>query len=185
MRPKNGKLARAHGLPKIRKEYNDTPKFRPIVDTTGTPHYSAGKFLMNLLNPLAMNEFTLKYLFNAFNKIENIPSHLFDDGYHYVSFDVESLFTNVPIKRTIDIILKRIYTDKVISTNLKKRLMKKLLLDTCLKTAFKFNGVIYEQKDGVCMGSSLGPLLANVIMTDLEEKVIKPLATQSNFTRDT
>ena len=55
MRPKNGKLARAHGLPKIRKEYNDTPKFRPIVDTTGTPHYSAGKFLMNLLNPLAMN----------------------------------------------------------------------------------------------------------------------------------
>ena len=63
--------------------------------------------------------------------------------------------------------------------------MKKLLLDTCLKTAFKFNGVIYEQKDGVCMGSSLGPLLANVIMTDLEEKVIKPLATQSNFTRDT
>ena len=52
MRPKNDKLARAHGLPKIHKEYNNIPKFRPIVDTTGTPHYSAGKFLTNLLNPL-------------------------------------------------------------------------------------------------------------------------------------
>ena len=110
-----------------------------------------------------MNEFILKDSFDAVNKIKNVPPHLFDDGYNYVSFDVKSLFTNVPIKRTIDIILKRIYIDKVFSTNLKKRSIKKLVLDTCTKTAFTFNGDIYEQKDGVCMGSSLGPLLANVI----------------------
>ena len=155
MRPKNDKLARAHGLPKIHKEYNNIPKFRPIVDTTGTPHYSAGKFLTNLLNPLAMNEFTLKDSFDAVNKIKNILSHLFDDRYNYVSFDMESLFTNVPIKRAIDVILKPIYIDKVISTNLKKRSMKKPLLDTCTKTSFTFYGVTYEQKDSVCMGSSL------------------------------
>ena len=39
MRPKNGKLARAHGLPKIHKEYNNIPKFRPIVNTTGMPQF--------------------------------------------------------------------------------------------------------------------------------------------------
>ena len=55
------------------------------------------------------------------------------------------------------------------------RPMKKLLLDSCTKTTFTFNGVIYEQRGGVCMGSSLSPLLANSIMTSLEEKVIKPL----------
>ena len=110
-----------------------------------------------------MNEFTLKDSFDAVNKIKNVPPHLFDDGYNYVSVDVKSLFTNVPIKRTIDIIPKRIYIDKVFSTNLKKRSMKKFVLDTCTKTAFTVNGVIYEQKDGVWMGSSLGPLLANVI----------------------
>ena len=53
--------------------------------------------------------------------------------------------------------------------------MKKLLLDVCIKTPVTFNGVIYEQKRGVCMGSSLGPILANVVMEDLEEKVIRPL----------
>ena len=150
MRPKNGKLARAHVLPKIHKENSNIPKFRPIVDTTGTPHYSAGKFLTNLLNPLSMNEFTLKDSFDAVNKVKSIPLHLFEDGCNYISFDVESLFTN-----------------------LKKHSMKKLLLDTCTKTAFTFNGVIYEQRDGACMGYSLGPLLENVIMTDLEEKFTK------------
>ena len=36
MRPKNGKLTRTHGLPKVHKEYSNIPKFRPIVDTTGS-----------------------------------------------------------------------------------------------------------------------------------------------------
>ena len=51
-------------------------------------------------------------------------ANLLEDGCNYVSFDVKSLFTNVPIKRTIDIILKRIYIDKFISNNLKKRPLK-------------------------------------------------------------
>ena len=61
-----------------------------------------------------MNEFTLKDSFDAVNKIKNVPSHLLDDGCNYVSLDVETLFTKVPIKRTIYVIIKRIYIDKVI-----------------------------------------------------------------------
>ena len=34
---------------------------------------------------------------------------------------------------------------------------------------------MYQQKDGVSMGPSLGPVLANIIMTELEDLVIKPL----------
>ena len=86
-----------------------------------------------------------------------------------------------PSKKTIDIILKRIYIDKVISTNLKKCSVKKLLLDTYSKIAFTFNGVIYGQKDGVCIRSSLGPLLTNVIMKDLQEKVIKLLINDNTI----
>ena len=74
-----------------------------------------------------MSKFTLKDSFDAVNKIKNIPPHLFENGYTYVSFDVKSLFTNVPIKRTMGLIVKRINIDKVNSTNLKKCSMKKLL----------------------------------------------------------
>ena len=36
---------------------------------------------------------------------------------------------------------------------------------------FQFNGSLYEQVDGVAMGSPLGPLLANVFMSSIEEKL--------------
>ena len=120
MRPKNAKPARASGLPKIHKDFDILPPFRPIIDTTGMSHYLTAQFLANLLKPLTENQFTFKDSFDAARKIDQIPKELFDIGYRYVSFDVESLFTNVPLKKTIDIILKRIFNDKLISTNLKK-----------------------------------------------------------------
>ena len=90
--------------------------------------------------------------------------------YKYVSLDVEGLFTNAPIEKTIDVILTRIYNDHTISPNLKMRSLKKLILDTCTKTRFSFNNIIY-----VTIGFSLGPVIANIIMTELENKEIKSL----------
>ena len=52
--------------------------------------------------------------------------------------------------------------------------MKKLLLESCTKTAFSFDSV-YEQCDSVSMGSSLGPALANIILTEFENVIVKPL----------
>ena len=85
-----------------------------------------------------------------------------------MSFDVVSLFTNVPLKRTINTIVDRIYKEEKIQTKLRKQTLKKLVLDCCTKTTFSFNERLYDQIDGVCMGSALGPVLANIIMTDLE-----------------
>ena len=51
----------------------------------------------------------------------------------------------------------------------------KLISDVCKKTTFSFNNQLYEQLDGVSMGSSLGPILANIIMTELENILTKDL----------
>ena len=59
-------------------------------------------------------------LFDAANKIQKIPRYLFDSGYKFVSFDVISLFTNLPLAKTIDIILKRVYSENLVTTNLTK-----------------------------------------------------------------
>ena len=128
-----------------------------------------------MLNPLTINNHQLKDSFDAAQRIKTIPNDLYNDGYVLVSFDVVSLFTNVPLKRTVDIILRRIYEEKQITTNLKKRTLKKLIMDTCSKTAFTCCGKIYEQYEGVSMGASLGPVLANIIMTELEQKIVDQL----------
>ena len=138
-----------------------------------------GKFLSSLLQPLTHNDYNLKDSFDAVKRIRSIPPELFDNGYQFVSFDVQSLFTNVPVKKTINIILDRVYNKKLINTNLKKRTMKKLLVDSCTKTAFSFDNVLYELCDGVSMGSPLGPVLANIILTEFENVIVKSLIETS------
>jgi len=64
------------------------PPFRPIVDTTNTPHYGIGKFLSNLLYPLTMNNYTVKDSFEAVNRIHSIPKELFEESYVGVSNNV-------------------------------------------------------------------------------------------------
>ena len=71
--------------------------------------------------------------------------------------------------------MDKIYVNKILPTTLHKRTLKKLILDSCTKNTFTFNGDLYEQVDGVSMGSSLGPVLANIIMADLERNIIEPL----------
>ena len=53
--------------------------------------------------------------------------------------------------------------------------MKKLIIDSCTKTAFSFNNKIYKQVDGVSIGSLLGPVLVNIIITELEKIIVKDL----------
>ena len=175
MRPKFAQIARAHGLPKAQKQFEHLPKFRPIIDTTNLPYYGISKFLSNLLNPLTENQYVVKDSFAAANKIREISKELFDHGYRFVSFDVESLFTLVPLSKTINIILDRIYNKKLLKTNMEKQTMKKLLKDCYAKNAFSFNNTIYEQIDGVSMGSCLGLVIANIIMTELEIVIIDKL----------
>ena len=76
-------------------------------------------------------------------------------GYQMISFDVVSLFSNVPLDEAINIIIKTIY-DKY-EINIPKQKMKELFY-LCTKNAhFTLNSKTYVQIDGVVMGSTLGP----------------------------
>ena len=122
----SAQLGGANELPKIHKVFANIPKFRPIIDTTNTPCYKIRQYLSSLLQLLTVNNYTLKDSFDAANKIKSVPSEPFEDGYEFVTFDIESLFTNVPLNKT-NIILNRILRKKLLKTNLKKRTMKKLI----------------------------------------------------------
>ena len=98
MEPEAARVGRAHSLPKIHRKCTDLPSFSPIIDTTNTPHYGVLKFLTCLFNPVTKNVYSVKDSFQAVDCIRSVPTELFDEGYRYFSFDVTSLFTNVPLK---------------------------------------------------------------------------------------
>ena len=91
---------------------------------------------------------------------------------YLVSFDVESLFTNIPTRETIEIILNRAYNKETNPTGLyhglRRNNLKKLLEICTQESHFQFGGQFYDQIDGVAMGSPLGPLFANVFMSEFE-----------------
>ena len=85
-----------------------------------------------------------------------------------MSYDVKALFTNVPLDYTINVILRKIYSNHEIDTNISKKEVKDLLILCTKNVHCSFNGDIYIQCDGVAMGSPLGPVLTGIFMVELE-----------------
>ena len=93
--------ARIYDTPKMYKFFsNDSfPKLCPIVSSTGTFNYNLAPFLCDLLSPLVLNDYSWKDTFSFVSQIKNANlSKIF-----LVSYDVTSLFTNIPLQETIDI----------------------------------------------------------------------------------
>ena len=118
-----------------------------------TATYETAKYLASLLAPLSKSEFTVN---NTKEFVKYIQKQKVPDGYKMVSFDVAALFMNVPLEETIEIIFKRIYLNKEITTDIPKQEMKELLILCTRNVYFSFNNETYIQVDGVAMGSLLG-----------------------------
>ena len=67
---KFGQIGRAHGLPKIHKDYQDIPPFLLIVDSTSTPDLGIAKCLSSLLKPLTINDYSAKDSFEAAKRMQ-------------------------------------------------------------------------------------------------------------------
>ena len=91
-----------------------------------------------------------------------------------VSYDVEALFTSVPLEESISIIEKLLEEDKDLHQRTAMSVNQIIcLLKFCLNTTyFTFQGKMYEQVRGAAMGSPLSPIVANLFMEDLETKAL-------------
>ena len=152
-----------YGLPKVHK--TNIP-LRPILSAYITPNYKLAKHLASLLNPLSTNIFTIKNSYEFANEITSLNSS------HKImySFDVESLFTNIPLNEVIEIVINKIFQNSDTTFHNFTKIQFKQLLELAIKNMFFiFNKQLYEQIDGVAMGSPLAPVLANIFLSHHEE----------------
>ena len=153
-----------YGLPKIHKQ--NCP-IRPILAATGTFNYNCAKFLVPILTPLTINDFTVK---NSIEFANELKSFKFNDSLFLASFDVKSLFTNIPLAETIDICVRECDRLNLVPYNLTSKQFRSLLELSVKESIFIFDDQLYLQLDGVAMGSPLGPTLANAFLCYHEKK---------------
>ena len=93
------------------------------------------------------------------------------------SFDIKSLFTNIPLEETIDVCLDCLHRDDEIGKpTVPENLLRKLLIKATTEVEFSYDGIMYRQKDGVAMGLPLRPVLANIFIDYCESLKINGLA---------
>jgi hypothetical protein len=137
--PYHSKPPHLYGLPKVRKPY--TP-LRPIVSSTGSPcNALAGK--------------SESFVKNLGHFIESqSPDTL-------ISFDI-SLFTNVPVNEALQVISNKLHNDDTLAERsaLQAKAIMDLLEVYLRTTYFRVDDKLFQQRDGMAMGSSLSQSLA-------------------------
>ena len=97
---------------------------KPIISDIGTATYEIAKYLNKLLTPLSKSDYNI---LNTEGLVRRLREEKISSGYKMISIDVESLLTNVPLYKTIDFILKKVYDEMKIQTNIPKTVLKELL----------------------------------------------------------
>ena len=80
------------------------------------------------------------------------------------SFDIKSLFTNIPLEETVSTATENYFNTNHPSRNFTPKLFKDLLLSSVKDIIFLFNGKVFSQIDGVGMGNPLRPTFAYLFL---------------------
>ena len=103
--------------------------------------------------------------------IKNIPPLKEDED---VSYDVESLFINIPINETIDCILDQIYNKKKLEPICSKLIFKHLLFKLANEVIFTINNNFVKKTDGCAMGGPLSVTFSDIFMIKMGNDLVIP-----------
>jgi hypothetical protein len=154
--PHNPQTPTMYGQPKIHKK--DIPLIQ-LVSTIGAPTHALAHFLNDKLQSfIRKNSSFIKDSFDFIQKTQHL--HL-DEQDIMVSFDVISLFTKILVSEALDLISKLIDLETL-----------NLIEIYLTLNFFTFKGIFYEQTNGTTMGSSLSPMVTNILMEHFETLVL-------------
>ena len=162
-------------LPKVHKEPPTNSKFvgRPIISGNGSPTEKISEFVDYYLLPIVVKQHTyVKDSNHILNILEATP---LPKNVILATLDVISMYTNTPQEEAINACEqayekapKSYYDINKISAPSMRKLIELILSKNC----FEFNKQFYLQKIGCAMGSQASPEICDIVMYDLENRII-------------
>ena len=160
LRPVGSQPARLYGLAKVHKD--NTP-MRPVLSMPGSAYANIGKQVALWLSKVPecnINASTQQIS----NTIKNMTLPNTDE---LISFDVSSLYTNVPVMESINTCADLLFNQFSIAGVTKATFIELAQLASCNVIMSTHNGY-YIQKEGLAMGSPPAPHLANGWMSQFD-----------------
>ena len=163
------------------KNHKANCPMRPVLSAINTPEYYMAKWFESQLKPYVTDKYTVSSSTAFVEELRNIKPSPNDIC---VSFDICSLYTNVPLAEVIDNITNTVFgasgTSTIFNDNHKVTpTIFKNMLRLCSESVFLCKNGVYKQCDGVAMGSPLAPLLANWFVVSIENKILNDTKHES------
>jgi len=176
LKPSGSQPPRLYGLAKVHKK--DIP-MRPVLSMPGSPYYKIGQYLSMFLGKLP--ECMIKV--SSSDISESLKHINIRDDEELVSFDVTSLYTNVPVVESISVCADLLYSK--FDLPFKKDIFIELaMLASCNVLMLTHDGY-FTQTEGLAMGSSLAPYLANGWLNTYDTTIAMVPVHSSHTTEET
>lgn len=156
-----GQPPRLYGLAKVHKQ---SVPVRPVLSMPGSPYDNVGTVVTKWLSVIPESQIRCS------NKdvVEKLKNTTLGQDEVMVSFDVSSLYTNVPVDEAIQEAADILYSGRVSKPPVDKDTFIILANLACKDVVMLTHDGYYRQLDGLAMGAKPAPPLANIWLSKFE-----------------
>ena len=164
MKSTGGQLPRMYGLAKVHKA---TVPVRPVLSMPGSPYYRIADKVTKWL--LVIPESSINC--STKKTVDQLKDVALEPDEVVISFDVLSLYTNVPVNKAIEEAANRLYSGTFQTPPVSKETFITLTKLATTNVVLCTHDGIYRQLDGLAMGSQPAPPLANIWLSKFETSI--------------
>ena len=164
MKSMGGQLPKLYGLAKVHKP--NVP-VRPVLSMPGSPYYKIAEKVTKWLSMVPESKINC----STKKTVDQLKDVTLDTDEVVISFDVSSLYTNVPVNEAIEEAADRLYSGDFPTPPVSKVTFITLTKLSTTNVILSTHDGLYRQIDGLAMGSQPAPPLANIWLSKFEPDI--------------
>ena len=133
---------------------------------TGSAQHQLAQWLTSVIDHV-LSLYSTHCIFDSFTFADKVKTFNFPPSVFLCSYDVCSLFTNVPLAETIEICADALYDGELTPPPFPRAVFVYLMQTATSSVEFSFNNIMHQQIDGVAMSSPLAASLLPTFLSDI------------------